>query len=198
MSKYEDVINEIISSGEASNIIEQQEEEIASLRQRLAAAEKERDESQRREIDVTRRLLDAEARLSLYESAPSEPEVKEAMEWLQTLNDNLKDYGIDDGPPKVHLPVLLRELRSCQAKLSEAEQIQPDLALLDKLAKERKLWKKAESELAAARAKIEEIASDHCCAEFAGGCSRYNIGGDRNLHCPLSKAKAFLGPKEDA
>lgn len=140
------------------------DKEIASLRQRLAESEAQLKNAAAMGVASTRLIQELEAKLSLYESAPSEPEVKEA----------LKKVG--DIPCTREEEVLARAYRSCQAKLAEAEEIKlrmqrssdaQSISAVDmirdhtdsasRLTKEAlNRAEKAESELATARAKIEE------------------------------------------
>ena len=121
-----------------ARVIRRLKEEIRDLRQRLAAAEKERDSL--REISdskfaeacaalkivgfeqLKRDLVDCRAKLSLYESAPSEPEVKEALDWADNWKRVRESRGGKDGEShyRAHRmsEVLARSLRSCQAKLA--------------------------------------------------------------------------------
>ena len=141
-------------------------EKIGDLRQRLAAAEKERDESQRREVDVTRRLLDLEVKLSLYESAPSEPEVKWALEKVRIYGDRMFPTGEDRAALCHASTVLARALLDCQAKLAEVRGREDEL--MKSITNERTIALKAESELAAAQRVIEAARTgDNHCTTYA-------------------------------
>ena len=73
-------------------------------------------------ISLRKYAREMEAKLSLYTSwQPSDPGTKEAMEWAETLIANPKDYGIEEGPAKPHLEVLVRSTRAAMVRLEEAE-----------------------------------------------------------------------------
>ena len=68
--------------------------------------------------------MEAEEKLKVYTSwQPSDPGTKEAMEWAETLIANPKDYGIEEGPAKPHLEVLVRSTRAAIVRLEEVEKL---------------------------------------------------------------------------
>jgi hypothetical protein len=150
------------------------QEETAHLRHLLAAAEKERDQAkskeeiamslaERYEADIAlvkkewpiihegiKRYHEMKAKLSLYESAPSEPESEESLKCADASVNwklaNLKRCA------DALIP-LARVYRACQAKLADEET--RHLANLQALSDAIAFREKAESELAVARKEAE-------------------------------------------